>query len=217
MRFQWLGPITQSLRRKRSGLGLYDGFIVLKLVPHPLEGSTMRSMALAALLGSVALPCAAASITVYRDQIPPVIFVDGFLEFQDAWIFKDKTEGLKKAVVKLRSRGGQISAAIAMGTRIHRLQFETEVWQTCQSACGLIWLAGAERYLPPGTTLGFHQPKDVNSGNVSISSVARIAVYLGQLGLSDQAITFIVSAPPNEMKWITTAAEAEKVGISTHQ
>jgi hypothetical protein len=59
----------------------------------------MRSIALAALLGSVALPCAAANITVYRDQIPPVIFVDGFLEFQDAWIFKDKTEGLKKRLL----------------------------------------------------------------------------------------------------------------------
>ena len=174
----------------------------------------MRSIALAMLLGSLALPCAAANITVYRDQSPPVVFIDGTLEFQDAWIFKDNTEGLAKAVVKLRSRGGQISAAIAMGTRIHRLQFETEVWQTCQSACGLIWLAGVKRYLPPGTSLGFHQPRDVNTGGVSISSVARIGAYLGQLGLSDQAITFTVSAPPNEMKWITSAAEAEKVGIA---
>jgi hypothetical protein len=196
---------------------LYDGFIWLKVELHPIEGGIMRSIALAASLGSIALPCAAANITVYRDQIPPVIFVDGFLEFQDAWTFKDKTEGLKKAVVKLRSRGGQISAAIAMGTRIHRLQFETEVWQTCQSACSLIWLAGAERFLPPGTTLGFHQPKDVNTGGASISSVARIGTYLSQLGLSDQAITFMLSAPPNEMKWITNAADAERVGISVNQ
>lgn len=98
--------------------------------------------------------------------------------------------------------GGSILPAMAIGRELRQLGFATEVREYCNSACSLIWMAGATRYLPPGSRLGFHQPRETNHA-VSISGVAQEAAYLARLGLTDAAITWAVSAAPTDLRWLT--------------
>jgi hypothetical protein len=172
---------------------------------------SIRTVVLAALLAS-ASPCAGASIELYRDQQPPVIFIDGTLEPKDLDGFLARTQGLKEAIVRLKSVGGSILPAMAIGREVRKLGFSTEVTEYCHSACSLIWMAGNRRYFPPGSRVGFHQPIDRNRA-ASIYGVALEASYLARLGFSDAAITYALSAAPSSLRWLTIE-DAQRLGIA---
>ena len=157
---------------------------------------------LVTVLLTAASPLRAATIEVHGEFEPPVITLDGIVEPKDLAAFQDKARGLSQAVVRLRSIGGSILPAMAIGRELRQLGFSTEVREYCNSACSLIWMAGATRYLPPGSRLGFHQPREMNHA-VSISGVAQEAAYLARLGVTDAAITWAVSAAPTDLRWLT--------------
>lgn len=159
-----------------------------------------------------AAPAGAATIEARGDLEPPVITIDGIVEPKDLAAFLDKARGLRQAVVRLRSVGGSILPAMAIGRELKQLGFSTEVRDYCNSACSLIWIAGSTRYLPPGSHLGFHQPREQNH-TVSIPGVAQEAAYLARLGLTDAAITWAVSAPPTDLRWLTYE-DARRLGIA---
>lgn len=173
--------------------------------------AALITLATLALPGA-AVPAAAAVIAVRADVEPPVIVIDGTVEPRDLAVFMDRTRGLSQAVVRLRSLGGSILPAMEIGRQLHQLGFATEVHEFCDSACSLMWLAGTTRYLPPGSRVGFHQPREQNHA-VSISGVALEASYLARLGLSDDAITWAVSAAPTQLKWLT-AEDARRLDIA---
>jgi hypothetical protein len=112
----------------------------------------IRIWILAALLSTAAN---AAEITVVR--------LSGVIAQGDEFKFVYLTSHLSKAVVRLDSVGGFIYLAMAIGRSIRDRHWDTEVYYDYESACGLIWSGGQQRFLPPGTRLGFHQPKD-NAG-----------------------------------------------------
>lgn len=157
-------------------------------------------------------PATAATIEVHGDVEPPVIAIEGTVEPRDLAVFMDKTRGLSQAVVRMRSIGGSILPAMAIGRQLRDLGFATEVRDYCNSACSLMWLAGTTRYLPPGSRVGFHQPREQNH-SVSIGGVALEASYLARLGLTDDAITWAVSAAPTDLKWLTPA-DAQRLEIA---
>jgi len=158
---------------------------------------------LATLAGILTLaPARAATIEVDGEVDPPVIAIEGTVEPKDLAAFLDKARGLRQAVVRMRSIGGSILPAMAIGREVQKLGFSTEVREYCSSACSLIWIAGTTRYLPPGSRVGFHQPREQNHA-VSIPGVALEASYLARLGLTDAAITWAVSAAPTDLRWLT--------------
>jgi len=60
-------------------------------------------------------------------------------------------------LVRIRSGGGQMSAALDMAEFIHERKLAVEAFDVCMSACAAyVWMAGAERRLAPDTLLGFH-------------------------------------------------------------
>jgi hypothetical protein len=174
--------------------------------------SVMRTVSLAATLLIIVAPARAASIEVYRDQQPTVISIDGTLGPKDFDGFLAKAYGLKEAVVRLKSIGGSILPAMAIGREVRQRGYATEVREFCSSACSLVWMAGSRRYLPPGSRVGFHQPIDRNRA-VSINGVALEASYLARLGLSDTVVSYAISAPPSELRWLTVE-DAQRIGLA---
>ena len=60
-------------------------------------------------------------------------------------------------MVQLNSYGGELSAAREMADMVSRRGLATRVEGTCDSACVLIFLAGDDRSLAAGSTIGFHR------------------------------------------------------------
>jgi hypothetical protein len=148
-------------------------------------------------LGAVAvlLAClsqaSAANISVFRNPAPQpsMILILGEIQRGDAERFFEATEGVQRGLVALGSPGGSVIDALRIGTEIRRRNYATTVAPNCVSACGLIWLAGARRYLNEGAKVGFHAayvvrdgvPHETGMGNAEIGS------FLTHLGLRIEA------------------------------
>jgi len=116
------------------------------------------------------------------------------------------------ATVSLNSNGGHALAGFGIGRTIAENKFWTFVdgKSVCASACADVWLAGAERWVEAGARIGFHSTGITlkqgrrewtvpsNAGN------ALTGAYYKELRLSDKAIMMLVTAPPNQMLWLTT-------------
>lgn len=75
----------------------------------------------------------------------------------------------------------------------------------CYSACGLIWVSGARRYMSPTSQIGFHAAFREENGEYLESGVANaeIGSFLTHLGLRIEAIRFFTIAGPNEFQLLT--------------
>jgi hypothetical protein len=144
------------------------------------------------------------------------IVLNGPIKDGDEVRFRDIAATAGKAVVLLNSEGGSVTPALEMGRAIRLKGFSTAVPPDtlCASACALIWLAGSPRFLSLTSHIGFHASYTVSEGKPSESGVsnALVGAYLDQIGLSQQAIIFVTSAPPEGMEWLT-ADKAKQSGI----
>lgn len=120
------------------------------------------------------------------------------------------------ATVWLDGPGGSLQAGLRIGTSIRLKAWKTAVPEdaTCASACGLIWLGGIQRSLGLRARIGFHaawietdgRKLETGSGNALVGS------YLNRLGLTDAAVFYLTSAPPEDASWLTQDIAA-RVGI----
>ncbi len=129
-------------------------------------------------------------------------------------------EGIQSASIFLSGDGGDIEEALSVSSEIRLRGFTTNVLpdMTCASACALIWLAGVRRYMSESSRIGFHaayrivdgKPVETGMGNADIGS------FLTHLGLSRDAIRFISSAAPDEIRWLSLA-DARRLGIAIYE
>lgn len=183
-------------------------------------GVPMRCF-LAGLLAVLGFPAAAADISrQIGDDGIDLISVTGVLTEGDDAAFRKVAAQSERAVVVLNSEGGSVIAGIEIGRAIRLLGFATAVppETLCASACALTWLAGSPRLLDDKSKLGFHAAYRVLDGKASESGVgnALVGAYLNQIGLPDNAIVYVTSAPPEGIEWLT-ADKAPTVGISYQQ
>ncbi|MBY2915996.1 hypothetical protein [Rhizobium leguminosarum] len=172
----------------------------------------------AGLLFLCAFPLSAAEITRQPlENDTDLISVTGVLNDGDEIIFRNLATASSKALVFLNSEGGDLKAGIEIGRAIRLRGFATATppGTLCASACALTWLAGSPRFLQPESNIGFHAAYRVVDGKASESGVANalVGAYLNQLGLSETAIAYVTSAPPEGIAWLT-AAKAQTVGIT---
>lgn len=145
------------------------------------------------------------------------ISVAGELVAGDDQRFSSVSSALENATVLLEGPGGVADVGMAIGRSIAVRGFSTAVGadSVCASACGLIWIAGKERFLRPTSFVGFHAIYRAPNGTPQVSSDgnALVGAYLRELGFSDPLIVYATQAPPNSMQWLTFD-DAEKFGLS---
>lgn len=136
-----------------------------------------------------------------------LISVSGaFTEGDDA-VFRKLAAATDRAIVVLNSGGGNLIAGLQIGRAIRLRGFATAVPSNalCASACALAWLAGSPRLLDANSKVGFHAAYRLVNGKASESGAANalVGAYLNQLGLSDTAVVYVTSAPPEGVEWLT--------------
>jgi hypothetical protein len=122
---------------------------------------------------------------------------------------------VKRAVIWLNSPGGEMYAGLGIGRGVKRREFSTLVVDksVCMSMCALIWVAGFNRYYEDKARIGFHSmaladPKTGKKLGASNGGNALVGSYLSSLGMTDKAIYYLTSAPPNDLLWMNTKLAA---------
>jgi hypothetical protein len=123
---------------------------------------------------------------------------------------------IDRVTVVLESEGGLIREALRLGALIRTRDYSTMVTDKagCYSACGLIWLSGARRYMTPNAAIGFHAAFREKDGSYIESGVANaeIGSFLTHLGLRIEAIRFFTIAGPDRLLMLTPE-RARMLGI----
>lgn len=147
----------------------------------------------------------------------PTITITGYIDDHDGRRFAEIADANPWASVMLNSPGGHVVSAIQIGRKIRERKFSTLIGskQVCASACGLIWLAGRERFVFTSAKVGFHASYTVNGSSLDVSSVGNALVggYLRDLGYSDDVIVYASIAAPKNMQWLS-ADDADRLGIT---
>jgi len=148
----------------------------------------------------------------------PIVSIVGELELDDSEHFSSLVAGLQDAIVELESPGGNMLASIQIGETIREKNFTTVVpdQMMCASGCALIWLAGVRRYVWTTAKIGFHRAFDPLKGEQSEVGNEMIARYLAGLGLSNEAIAYMTSASPSDMRWLHSA-DAKRMGVAADE
>lgn len=136
-----------------------------------------------------------------------IILIEGDFKFDDREQFLAKIAPFATGLVILNSNGGNAYAGIEIGKAIRMRGFTTWVpsEKVCASACAFAWLGGTKRLMGKTALVGFHAVSKVQSGERVETGYgnAMYGAYLGQLGLSDQAIFYLSNAAPSSMNWLT--------------
>lgn len=165
----------------------------------------------------LSMPALSAEIKVERltkDSDYGLITVSGAIVPGDSERFRVVSTAYKSSIVQLESGGGDVHEAIEIGKIVQVLRHSTYVenGQRCDSACALIWLAGSTRFLDDEAKVGLHAAYiGGSSGGKRESGVANALVgsYLTQLGLSERAIAFATSAPPEQINYLSLKNAAQ--------
>jgi hypothetical protein len=169
-------------------------------------------VALFATIGAAS--AATISVAAMPGSSETLVGIDGDFVVSDFDKFRSKVSALSKALVILRSDGGNAIAGLEIGRLIRLKNFSTIVPhdRRCASACALAWLGGTPRYMGANAEIGFHAVYDARTGQEDGAGNALVGAYLNQLGLPDGAVYFITRAPPTSITWLTQT-DAERVGI----
>lgn len=152
-------------------------------------------------------PVAAADIRTATISGLTFISVSGELLAGDDEKFSQLANATAQATVLLDGPGGLSDVGISIGRTIRQRGYSTAVGadSVCASACGLIWLAGSERFMRPTSLIGFHAIYRAPDGTPKVSSDgnALVGAYLRELGFDDALIVYATQAPPTSMQWLT--------------
>jgi hypothetical protein len=141
-----------------------------------------------------------------RSPVPAIILVKGLLKNGDDVKFRQTVGLTTSAIVYLESPGGVIGPAMNIGLAIKGKGFETAVADgaTCTSACALAWLGGNPRRMGFGAHIGFHATRSAKDDAAETAAGnALVGYYLRQLGLSSNAVIFVMKATPQSMTYLT--------------
>ncbi|MBZ9656605.1 hypothetical protein [Phyllobacterium lublinensis] len=138
----------------------------------------------------------------------------------DASRFFKAAKDLAKATIILNSPGGLVHESLEIGAEIRRRDFATLVLPDgeCYSACGLLWLSGARRYMSASSKIGFHAAFREENGEYRESGVANaeIGSFLTYLGYRIEAIRFFTVAGPSQFSLLTPEL-ARSLGIDVFE
>lgn len=151
---------------------------------------------------------------------PDFVFIKGEIEHGDAKKFHDVIGDSPRVTVILESPGGLVRDALEIGATIRLRNFATMVIADtgCYSACALIWVAGARRYMAPTSKIGFHAVYRDEAGELRESGMgnAEVGSFLAHLGLRVEAIRYFTFAGPREFLLLSPRM-ARSLGIDVYE
>jgi hypothetical protein len=195
------------------------GIFHITFMERKVRARAFMTKLLFASVSAVAISAAAAEAADIN-VFPPdashdysIVTIMGKLEYdvRDIRKFSLMTASLKTSAVKVQldSPGGSANVGIEIGKIIQQRQWDTVVFKDavgCASACGLLWLAGHQRFMEIGVRIGFHacgRFDTVGGRHANPECDAKITAYLNQLGLSNDVISYMLKAGAYEMTWLT--------------
>ncbi|MBT9500659.1 MAG: RDD family protein [Burkholderiaceae bacterium] len=103
-------------------------------------------------------------------------------------------------LIELASPGGRVHEAERMVALVRKAGADTRAVGGCESACTLVFLAGAQRQLMPGAQLGFHRASS-GTYNPVFDEVANqhLASTYRDMGLPESFITRTLRTPAHSM------------------
>jgi hypothetical protein len=128
--------------------------------------------------------------------------------------FLDATPKLKLIHVNLGS-GGLIAEAMEASKAIKARGLATYVSASCVSACTLVFMGGAERYVQQGAKLGFHAPSMPGFTQTDLTYQRdKQKAYMMTRGVSEGFATRAMQTPSTNM-WFPTDDELISQGVAT--
>jgi hypothetical protein len=122
--------------------------------------------------------------------------------------------------LKLKSGGGDVEAAIAVGIIARQYNMVTMIEKdgTCASACALTFLGGVYRMAVSGE-YGIHRPYSTRYTNsntdakLSYNKINKlVGDYLEQMNITPRLLEAMKAVPPDKIRWLTFN-ELEDMGI----
>lgn len=204
--------------------------------------------AVALLVAALVAPVQAATLTTACRGTSCEIFLSGVIEPGDAarlaQILRDPPNSRTLwEGVHLDSPGGDVEEALRLTALVREAMLYTQNADdllheapaaagsihgyTCASACFLVLVAGANRYMrvdDAGGRIGFHRPfldPDVDSG-VSPSVldarlaalIARLRAFLIAQGVSPHLTDAMIERPKTEMYWLSRSDVLREIGLA---
>ena len=177
----------------------------------------MRALATVLSVLLLVSPAKAASMHVIDENGKQGIVIDGPIVTGDNDEFLhalEKVRDKSNTIVFLSSVGGNGMVAVLIGDLVRRSGMSTAVLEgnDCASGCAMIWIAGVKRIASKNACIGFHGMYDPASGQPSADANAIAGAHLGLLGLSLDAVFWMLTPRQLDTHWLTDET-AEKYGI----
>jgi hypothetical protein len=187
---------------------------------HSLQKCMTRIVLLTSILCSATVAYSAEVARIGSDGDGSVYFkITGELKKGDAEKFLTVTDGTASAVVAFESEGGDLQTGLDIGSLIRMRAYSTAVLdgEACYSACALAWLGGTSRVVGIEGRVSFHAAYILENGSARESGVgnALVGAYLSKLGLKEEAVIFLTSAPPDDFNDLDAELSAS-LGIAVN-
>lgn len=185
-----------------------------------LKGRICHGFALMLLAGSAGGAFGAEfEVVDGPDPTSIVVRMDGLIAEGDFGRFLSATAGASTVTLIVSGPGGLFDEAMQIGAEVRRLGFSTMVSANafCFSACALVWIAGAERYMAPAAQIGFHDTYVEYDGLPRRAGLQSPAVgeYLTDLGFGEDVVDFVTHPPPDDVTFLTPML-ARGIGINVY-
>lgn len=143
----------------------------------------------------------------------PVYELRGLIGFDSEERVLQVIGSRKGGWLHLRSEGGSLASAMAVGRAIRRAGVNTYVpaGQRCYSGCAIIWVAGVERWVGKRGIVGFHRPWFMENGQMIYGDTSDLVAYFQELGFNSTAIGKFLW--PSEGLFFLTRRQALALGV----
>jgi hypothetical protein len=178
-------------------------------------GAASRAAAFA-LSAVLAWPAAAADITVMPSRGGVVVSMSGKIEHGDTDRLEALLDGLAGASVTvhalaLNSPGGYLIESLAMADVVRARRMTTFAWDTCASACFVVYAAGSRKLATPMARLGVHTAYEPG-GATSSKATATMAEACRRFGVPQSVLAKMAKTRAPDIAWITRR-EARAMGV----
>lgn len=163
---------------------------------------------------AIALAFTTPALSANYNMRGDTLVISGQIEDNDGMILGREMANNPRSI-ELNSTGGKLSAAIIMANVIRNRNIPVIVksYDTCASACFLIFAAGSVKTVEPGAKIGVHRVSNSDGAEVSDGTVMMAELY-AKAGVPSSIIGKMVTTPIGSVTWLSQNDLREMITIS---